>query len=56
MIDKLIDDIKSEIATTLSENPNAPELDVTKEIVEGFLLGEDESVKRKIRRRFKLDA
>lgn len=50
----LIQDIRDAIAETIDENPNAPETDVTREVVECMILGEDASTQRKVKARFGL--
>lgn len=54
MIEKFVQDIRDSIEEVLEENPGAPETDVTREVVENMLLGEDPSTQRKIRKRFGL--
>lgn len=53
-LETFIQEIRDAIVETLDENPGAPETDVTREVVENMLLGEDSSTQRKIRERFGL--
>ena len=53
-IEQFIDEIRECIAETMSENPNVPETDVTREVVENMLLGEDSDVARAVKSRFGL--
>ena len=53
-IEQFIDEIRECIAEAMSENPSAPEPDVTREVVENMLLGEDLRTVRIVKRRFGL--
>lgn len=55
IIETFIQEIRDAIAETLDENPGAPETDVTREVVENMLLGEDAKTAKAVRRRFGLD-
>lgn len=54
-LETFIQEIRDAIVETLDENPGAPETDVTREVVENLLLGEDVDVQNEVRRRFGLD-
>lgn len=54
-LETFIQEIRDAIVETLDENPGAPETDVTREVVENLLLGEDANVRDEVRRRFGLD-
>jgi hypothetical protein len=54
LMEKFVQDIRDSIAEVLEENPGAPETDVTREVVECMLLGEDARTQRAIRQRFGL--
>lgn len=55
IMEKFVQDISDSIAEVLEENPGAPEVDVTREVVENMLLGEDAKVRRAVRKRFGLE-
>lgn len=55
IMESFIQEIRDSIVEVLEENPGAPETDVTREVIENMLLGEDEKTIKIVRRRFGLD-
>jgi hypothetical protein len=53
-IEAFIDEIREAIAETLEDWPNAPETDVTREVVQNMLLGEDSATRKVVLERFGL--
>ena len=53
-IDAFIDEINEAIAETMEEFPDAPELDVTREVTMNMILGEPKHIQEEVRRRFGL--